>query len=303
MNSFADVHTERDPGKEKLPYVKGGKFSLIFLCTCLAHLLLIILPFFVLKISDLINPPLAVEQITLADQAPPDSSPAPANPQAGKNFSTEKKAKEFHLPDIPDLPKFPDLFPQEEPVTKEKNIAVSPAAKAVKKQVAPKRTEKFVSPENIKVSRKKVKRTVTPRKKKKSAAQLRAERIRALLRNYDKNNTNDSSGNFRHRSVNKNNTERAKAVTSREMLNYYEQVRVFLMSSWRQPNAAQLNNTRPEVKVLIHVDASGRIVSAKIVKRSGNRAMDESVETLLRKVRILPKPPEEMTFSVNVNIE
>lgn len=298
MNSFADFHAVRDPGKEKLPYVKDGKFSLIFLCTCLAHLLLIILPFFVLKISDLINPPIAVEQVSLADQAPadsPDPVPALENSSARKKdpSSSEKKADPFALPDLPDIPKFPDIPQKEKTIVKEKNP----------EKVTPKRTKKFVSPENIKVSRKKVKHTVTPRKKKKSAAQSRAERIRALLRNYDQNNAKDSSGNFPHRSVNKNNTGRVKAVTSREMLNYYEQVRVFLMSSWRQPNAAQLNNARPEVKVLIHVDASGRIVSAKIVKRSGNRAMDESVETLLRKVRILPKPPEEMTFSVNVNIE
>lgn len=345
--NYSDTYSiNSDPGKKQLPYVRGNKLFLLFVCVLVLHILLVILPFFILQLSDLLNPPLAVEQVSLVDSPPNDNEIPTEFPSAKRpvNEGIPPKGEESPaalpaLPDIPALPQLPEIKqpePEEEaqaePV-KEKVIEKTlppvkpePAEekvieKTVKKKVVEKKIEKkntkYVSPENIKISRKRVKRSSSSAKVKntgRSDAELRAKRIRDLLNAYQKNKgknlpSGKSSGNpYASPYGREGGTGKAggaggpKGITSQAMKEYYEQVKNFLMRSWQQPNTALLNNTRPEVLVLISVDASGRITSAKILRRSGNSAMDSSVESLLESVKVLPKPPRAMQFTVNVNI-
>ncbi|MBR2906380.1 MAG: TonB family protein [Lentisphaeria bacterium] len=322
------INMNSDPGKKKLPYVKGNKLFLLFICVLVFHAILVVMPFFILQLSDLLNPHLAVEQVSLVDSPPNDNEIPTEFPSAQRpvNEGIPPKGEETpaSLPNLPDIPALPDLpevkqeevkeeepakpVPPEKPAAEEKTIK-----KPVKKTAVDKKITKYVSPEKIKISRKKVKHTSGNAKTKKtgkSEAELRAQRIRDLLNAYQKNKgKNLPSGNpYASPYGREGGTGKAggaggpKGVTSQAMKEYYEQVRNFLMRSWQQPNTALLNNTRPEVLVLINVDASGRITSAKILRRSGNNAMDSSVEALLQAVKVLPKPPRAMQFTVNVNI-
>ena len=330
MNAGENSILAYDPGKRPLPYVKGGKLFFIFLAVLLFHALAVILPFFILKISDLINPPLAVEKVSLVESAPNDNEiptpfPSPKNP-VNKGVPPKGREKAPDFPEFDEIPKVPDP-PAPVPVKEEKKNVREEVKKEVKPVEAPpekvqpaKETKKpvkpkYTDPSEIKVSTKTVKTTkksssrasVSPQGK--SDARRRADRIRNLLKDYDRNKGKDGIPSSASPYGREGGTGEAggaggpKGVTSREFMGYYEQVRVYLMRSWQQPNTAMLNNTRPEVQLLIHVDASGRILSARITKRSGNSAMDSSVEDMLNKVKVLPRPPKELTFTVNVNIE
>lgn len=61
-----------------------------------------------------------------------------------------------------------------------------------------------------------------------------------------------------------------------------------------QPSDTLLKGAKPSVNVKLTVSPSGRLVSATIVSRSGNAAMNESVEIWIGKVRNtqLPKPSQ-----------
>ena len=336
MNPGTNAVLAYDPGKRPLPYVKGGKLSLIFLAVLLFHGVAVILPFFILKISDLLNPPLAVEKVSLVESAPNDNEiptpfPSPRNPV---NKGVPPKAAEkddFTMPELRPIPPVPvkeevkeekEVKPVREEVKQEEKKEVKPVEVPPEKVNAAEETrkpekKKYLDPSEIRRSDKRVKipekasprtRTNVPARGK-SAAQERADRIRALMKNYDRDKGKDAVLSSASPYGREGGTGEAggaggpKGVTSKEFEVYYEQVRVYLMRSWQQPNTAMLNNTRPEVLVLIHVDSSGRILSARITKRSGNNAMDSSVEDLLNKVKVLPKPPKEMTFEVNVYIE
>ncbi|MBP5183077.1 MAG: TonB C-terminal domain-containing protein [Lentisphaeria bacterium] len=340
MNPGANGVLAYDPGKRPLPYVKGGKLFFLFLAVLLFHGVAVILPFFVLKISDLLNPPLAVEKVSLVESAPNDNEiatpfPSPKNP-VNKGVPPKGEEKdEFTMPDLDPIPPVPvkkevkeevkeeEKKPVKEEVKKEekKEEEVKPLEVPSKKDNPVKETKKpikkkITDPSEIKVSTRTVKTTkkTTPRTRTstspqgKSDAQKRA-RIRARMKDYDREKGKDGIPSSASPYGREGGTGEAggaggpKGVTSRELVGYYEQVRVYLMRSWQQPNTAMLNNARPEVLVLIHVDASGRILSARITKRSGNSAMDSSVEDLLNRVKVLPKPPKELTFTVNVNIE
>lgn len=309
------AYRNTDPGKHPLPYVKGGRFFLIVLAVILIHLLFIVLPYFILKITDLITPPLTVEKVTLVDH-PPADSPSPQTSstasKAEKNFPQEKLPAIPEFPDIADIPDFPV---QNETLKQETKQTAPVQKKSIRKEIRKttpspvKKKQRFTRPEEIKISTKRVK---TPRNKavlrKKNSADLRSEKIRNLLADYKRNTSADpaansnnrSAGTLPHHSGSNNNTS---GVSSEKLLSYYEKVRLYLLRSWKQPNTAQLHNRNLQVLLTIHVDASGRILTADITKKSGNPAMDRSVEEMLEKVKVLPVPPKEMTFTVNVNIE
>ena len=59
----------------------------------------------------------------------------------------------------------------------------------------------------------------------------------------------------------------------------------------------------PQVELLLHVDVSGKVHSATITRRSGNRAMDASVEELVQDLKVLPNPPKAMEFVVTMEID
>ena len=332
MNYSNTYDMNSDPGKKKLPYVKGNKLFLLFICVLVFHVLMVVLPFFILQLSDLLNPPLAVEQVSLVD-SPPNDNEIPTEFPSGQrpvNEGIPPKGPESPaaLPNLPDVPALPDIPEVRQEEVKEEAVPVKPEPKpAPEPEPAPKpepekkkiiekkveKTTKYVSPEDIRKSSKRVKRsskTTTAKKTGRSEAEQRAQRINDLLNAYQKNKGKNlpSGKSYASPYGREGGTGKAggaggpKGITSQEMKGYYEQVRNFLMRSWQQPNTALLNNTRPEVRVLISVDASGRITSARILRRSGNNAMDSSVEALLQAVKVLPKPPRAMQFTVDVNI-
>jgi len=84
---------------------------------------------------------------------------------------------------------------------------------------------------------------------------------------------------------------------------YYETVASFLYQRWAQPGRAELGGRKPTVAVSLSLDASGRVKSASITRRSGIAPMDASVEALLAGLTTLPAPPNgAMTLSVNLEI-
>jgi len=85
---------------------------------------------------------------------------------------------------------------------------------------------------------------------------------------------------------------------------YYDAVSVYLYDLWDQPGKAELKGLKPTVTVHISIDASGNVRSAQITKKSGNQAMDTSVEEMVSKLKTLPKPPQgAMEMDVSMEIE
>lgn len=88
-----------------------------------------------------------------------------------------------------------------------------------------------------------------------------------------------------------------------QLTDYYDSVSQLLYRMWQQPGKNLLGGAKPFVTVKISVDAVGKIVSARITKRSGIAIMDNSVERLLSEVTVLPKPPQAMDFDATLKID
>ena len=71
---------------------------------------------------------------------------------------------------------------------------------------------------------------------------------------------------------------------------YQQKLGMFLKTKWSQPSKTLLGDTLPSTTIEISIAADGRMLSAKIIKSSGNRVMDESVKRMISILDRLPAP-------------
>lgn len=328
---------QRVPGEAPLPYVQSGKRTLIFSTVTLFHAAMLILPVVFLAISEKINPPVFVTKLPIVDSEPNDNEIMSPYPDARRKTPDGVPDKGEPDPDLPpieqfepikDLPKLPDppkeqkAEPQPEPpaeTAKPEKRPVEKVPETVKqtpvengKGKTPAKTEskprkKYLSADDIKISKKVVHRNST-RKNTSSrnaadSANARAEAARnarnaALaqkLRNLSRYGVAGGQGT-------PGGGGGRNGVVSKEISEYYNKIEAFLKRRWNQPRLAQ-KTANLKVVVAIQVDARGKILSARIVQRSGTDVMDASVQELLANLNTLPVPPKAMAFTVDMEID
>ena len=313
--SYCPVDPSRVPGQVPLPYVTGGRRTLIAVFVLTFHAALIIVPMVFMAVTDMLNPPVYVMRLPTVDSIPSEKPSPHPSPLNKTSTGTPDRGKPLtDIPEIPDLVKpveppkpQPKVQPKPEPVqTKEKPPEPVPdtrktiPVKNVPKQ-KPKPKNTLLSADQIKVSTKRVKNpartsTPTPRQNQVSAADRaraaqRAEAVRALRSMTGETGGTGTPGGGGG----------PRGIVSKEVSDYYSKVEAFLKRQWQQPSL--YNNEQLKVVVLLQVDKSGRVLQARIQKRSGVAAMDSSVEQLIRSLRVLPAPPQTMQFDVTMEID
>ena len=325
------LHTGRVPGEEPLPYVRTGRQTVIAGIVMACHAGLIIVPMIFLAISEMIKPPVYVMRLPTVDSVPnenPDMSPHPS-PLNRKSKGTPDKGKPLSkIPKIPDLvrpidPPKPKPQPQPKPKPQPKPVEKppEPVKKVVKKKPDP------VKPKTVAESKKTV-----PVQQPKPAPQkklLDASDIKISTRRVKNPNQNPSPQPAQPGRTAADNARNArmidlarqlrsmtgipggtgtpgggggpKGIVSKEVNDYYYKVEAYLKRRWEQP--AVYGDSRPKVIILFRVAADGRIISAVIQERSGNAAMDTSVERMLKSLQTLPAPPQAMSFTVTMEID
>ena len=88
--------------------------------------------------------------------------------------------------------------------------------------------------------------------------------------------------------------------------NWFQAVESLYDAAWRDP--ADVTDVLATVRVRVKVARNGTVLADDIVKRTGIRALDESVQDALDRVRALPPLPEsatesERTFYINFKLE
>lgn len=106
--------------------------------------------------------------------------------------------------------------------------------------------------------------------------------------------------------VTRHNTNKSSASA---VNNYLQAISRILYRRWNQPTLRETGGTRPTTKVELRVRADGRVTSARLVRPSGNTAMDSSVRQLLQGLNRLPPPSShgvhdrQLTVIINFELE
>ena len=92
---------------------------------------------------------------------------------------------------------------------------------------------------------------------------------------------------------------------TKEMRDYYEQLNAFIKPRWivLSPSSIELGgkvSTWPVVDLTIAKD--GKVSKAVIVSKSGNKAVDDAVTSLLSKQKVVPVPPQACTIRITLEI-
>jgi TonB family protein len=87
--------------------------------------------------------------------------------------------------------------------------------------------------------------------------------------------------------------------------NYDQFVYEVYKSNWRPP--AQLDDAGPTARLKVVIRKDGSVKSAEVVRGSGNRELDRSVEDLTRRVKFVREFPAgskdfERTYFINFNL-
>ena len=83
---------------------------------------------------------------------------------------------------------------------------------------------------------------------------------------------------------------------------YYNRLKQLLDFKWAQPPDSLLGGQRPQATIELEISADGRVLSARIIRKSGVFSMDESIRLLLKALDRVPRPPNGALI-VDVNME
>ncbi len=76
---------------------------------------------------------------------------------------------------------------------------------------------------------------------------------------------------------------------------YWNRLGNYVKMRWTQPPGSLLGDNRPTVTIELDIAADGRVTGSRIIRRSGNRSMDDSVQRLLAALDRVPTPSNGAT--------
>ena len=217
-----------------------------------------------------------------------------------------------------------EVKPKPQPKPKPKPVEVKPKPKPKPVEVKPKPQPKppkkspFLRPDQIKVNRSsdaelKKQRAEAERRKRRQEMERQIQAQRDYQRRLAEYNAAQQRAAAQRQQalagIRRNMTSVQGVVNAGlqgvQAQQYINDLKRVIDPLFIQPSDSLLKGAKPSVNVKLTISPAGRLISAAIVSRSGNGAMDESVEIWIGKVRNtqLPKPSQVRTnISVTVTL-
>jgi len=304
-------------GYQSFPYPDDDKELIsrrlkkrIFVSVLVAHIVLIGCPFMWYLLIKWLRPELPkIIKIQIVDLPITGKPPPKGTSPRGKKPSAPKTKEK------PSPPKEKSV-PKEEPASVKKPVPTPPVEKAPETKVAvkPVETEKAWKP--IDISKINITKNVVVKGKTKSAPknipQVSAQDILKKIKSQvsvsnvimaDKSTKGLDPKGVGDIGVSTGVDDGTGGIAGSKLAMYYEMVSSYLYKMWKQPGKGLIGNAKPTVDVHVSIDANGRILSSKVIRKSNIGAMDTSIETLLKEVTSLPKPPGGgMEFDITLEI-
>jgi len=304
------------------PYFNGRRSRVILVTVFFLHAAIIAVPLIYASLTEYFDPPVIVMKVGMADLPPgdaPDAGEVAQNepqqvdePDPAPVDSIPDPQKLDPLPDPPPVVKQPDPTPVVTPPKTDppKTEPKKDPPKTEPKKDPPKTEPKKDPPKSTLLKPEDIKKTPTNTK---TQAQLDAERKareaaeakakadakarEALIADIRSAATQGTAGTP--------NPGREGILATKEMRDYYEQLNAFIRPQWNavSPSSVELGGkvtTWPVVDLTIA--KNGTVSKAVIVSKSGNKAVDDAVDALLAKLKVVPAPPQAGVIRVTLDI-
>ena len=309
------------------PYFNGRRSRIILVTVFFLHAAIIAVPLIYASLTEYFDPPVIVMKVGMADlplgDAPDAGEVAQNEPQ--QQVDEPDPVPVDSIPDPQKLDPLPDLPPDPPPVVKQPDptpVVTPPKTEPKKdppktepkkdppKKDPPKTEPKKDPPKSTLLKPEDIKKTQTNTK---TQAQLDAERKareaaeakakadakarEALLADIRSAATQGTAGTP--------NPGREGILATKEMRDYYETLNAFIRPQWNavSPSSVELGgkvSTWPVVDLTIA--KNGTVSKAVIVSKSGNKAVDDAVDALLAKLKVVPAPPQAGVIRVTLDI-
>ena len=303
------------------PYDSPPRRRKIFLVVLTAHALLILVPLIWLHISRLLDPPKIVMKVGLVDLPEGNSLDVPKD-QTGKPEKPSATAEPEPAQPVPEPPA-PEPVKTETPPPKTETppkletppkaetpkiktppkTETPPKVKTPKKEEPKKEKPKYLRPEDIKKTGKRVK-TDKPDPKaeaqRKAAEQARAdaERKAAEARREIAEGARNAA-----RPVYGSIAGGEKGIpATKEYYDYIDELKRTVEQRWNQPNSVELEGRRPEAKITLTIRKDGTVEKADFA-RTGIQPMDQSLENLRSRLKAVPPPPQAMEIEITLRVK
>ncbi len=318
INIFKGSAEQRDA--ELRDFITPAARRKIRVSVIIGHAAMIFVPLLWMMFVNWLRPPKTIHKVNISMIETPYDLPSTGKSLGAPAPPPQEFAKE---PEVPDEPPTPEL-PAPEPVKETPKVVEQPKPKPPEKKPTPvkKTVEKKKEPpkkEEKKEQPKEPPKKEAPKDTKKFVPLTPADIIKSKNAKLVKGPKGDPAAKPSKR-VDPNsvfNDPNDKIVdnsspvgnlfggpSNAQLNDYYTSVSQYLYRMWQQPGKNLLAGSKPFVTLHMSVDASGRVVAARITKRSGVVVMDSSVDKLLTEVTVLPKPPKgAIEFDVTLKID
>ena len=305
-------------GQVNDPYFSAKRAKIILFSVLLVHICIIAVPLIYTSLTEYFDPPLVVMKVGLADlplgDSPDAGQPAPADTPTSEPepVSVDDIPDPHPVADLPpDLPPPPpkvetppktDVKPVTPPPKTETKPEVKQPPKTEPKKDPPKST--VLKPSEINVTRNtKTQAQIDAERKAREAAEAKAKadaKARQDALNELRNAAASQPGKFGTTDPGQDGI-----LATKEMRDYYEQLNAFIRPKWNavSPSSIELGGKISNWPVIeLTIEKDGRIRSAAVVARSGNKKIDDAVELLRADLKVVPPPPQAVKIRVTLDI-
>lgn len=299
------------------PYFNGRRSRVILVTVFFLHAAIIAVPLIYASLTEYFDPPVIVMKVGMADLPPGDA------PDAGEVAQNEPQqqvdepdpAPVDSIPDPQKLDPLPDLPPDPPPVVKQPDPTpvVTPPKTEPKKD--PPKTEpkkdppKKDPPKTTLLKPEDIKKTPNTKTQAQLDAERKAREAAEAKAKADAKARQDLIASIRNAATQGTagtpNPGREGILATKEMRDYYDQLNAFIRPQWNavSPSSVELGgkvSTWPVVDLTIA--KNGTVSKAVIVSKSGNKAVDDAVDALLAKLKVVPAPPQAGVIRVTLDI-
>ncbi len=307
------------------PYYSSRRARSVLFGVLMVHIAIIAVPLIYASLTEYFDPPLVVMKVGLADlplgDSPDAGQPAPDTTEASEpepmlDLPADPKQVD-PLPDLPPPPPKTETKVTPPKVEQKKTDVAPPPPPKTETKVTPPKTnppkteQKKDPPKSNLLTADQIKVTTNTKSQAQIDAENKARAAAEAKAKADAKAREQLLADIRSAAGSKPGTYgttdpgQKGILATKEIRDYYEQLNAYIRPKWSavSPANTEITGSISNWPVLeLTIEKNGKIRSAIMVAKSGNRKIDDAAELLRADLKAVPVPPQAITIRVTLDI-